>query len=69
MSRRIPQNREKQRRNKRENKLSLSVEPLRREEKLDLRDGCGVKDPTPFEAVKNIVRRQKFEAKSAPTSL
>ncbi len=28
-----------------------------KEEKLDLRDFCGMKDPTPFEAVRNMIRR------------
>lgn len=27
------------------------------EEKLDLYDYCGIKDPTPYEAVKNMIRR------------
>ena len=30
-----------------------------REEKLELRDYCGIKDPTPYEAVKNMIRQQK----------
>ena len=30
-----------------------------KEEMLDLRDMCGVKDPTPYEAVKKIIN--KFE--------
>ena len=28
-----------------------------KEEKLDLIDYCGIKDPTPYEAVKNMIRR------------
>ena len=31
----------------------------KREEKLDLTDFCGIKDPTPYEAVKNIIRRER----------
>lgn len=30
-----------------------------REEKLDLHDYCGIKDPTPYEAVKNMIRKDK----------
>lgn len=35
------------------------VKPSRvsKEEKLDLIDYCGIKDPTPYEAVKNMIRR------------
>lgn len=28
-----------------------------KEEKLDLIDYCGIKDPTPYEAVKNMIRK------------
>ena len=31
----------------------------KREEKLDLIDYCGVKDPTAYEAVKNIIRKER----------
>jgi hypothetical protein len=30
-----------------------------KEEKLDLRDYCGIKDPTPFEAVRNLIRQDR----------
>ena len=30
-----------------------------REEKLDLRDYCGIKNPTAYEAVKNIIRKEQ----------
>ncbi len=30
-----------------------------KEEKLDLIDYCGAKDPTPFEAVKNMIRKER----------
>ena len=30
-----------------------------KEELLELRDSCGVKDPTPYEAIKLIIRNQK----------
>lgn len=32
------------------------------EEKLDLYDYCGIKDPTPYEAVKNMIRRGESAA-------
>src|SRR5699024_4438194 len=31
-----------------------------REEKLDLHDYCGIKDPTPYEAVKKMIREDKI---------
>ena len=34
-----------------------------REEKLDLYDICGIKDPTPYEAVNNIIRENKADIK------
>ena len=33
-----------------------------REEKLDLVDYCGIKDPTPYLAVKNIIRKERAAA-------
>ena len=30
-----------------------------KEEKLDLRDHCGIRDPTPYEAVKRIVADER----------
>ena len=36
-----------------------------REEKLELRNYCGVKDPTPYEAVRNMIRQQQRKAVSA----
>lgn len=54
--------RAKQRENRRvksyETKLGI------REEKLDLVDYCGIKDPTPYEAVKNIIRRERAAIRS-----
>lgn len=32
---------------------------LKREQLLDTRDYCGLKDPTPYQAVKNIVRKER----------
>ena len=34
-----------------------------REEKLDLYDSFGMKDPTPYQAVKNMIRKQGSEVK------
>lgn len=36
-----------------------------KEEKLELRDYCGVKDPTPYEAVKNMIREQQRKVVTA----
>lgn len=38
-----------------------------REEKLDLHDYCGIKDPTPYEAVKNMIRKDKEMRRIAKT--
>ena len=45
-------------------KEAAEREAQRREEKLDLTDFCGIKDPTPYEAVKNIIRRERTTAKA-----
>ena len=37
---------------------SQKIEPI--EEELDFRDQCGIKDPTPFYAVKRIVRKERI---------
>ena len=36
-----------------------SMERKRLEEQIDLIDFCGIKDPTPYEAVKNIIRKER----------
>ena len=36
-----------------------------KEEKLDLIDQCGIKDPTPYLAVKNIIRKERAAACAA----
>ena len=41
----------------------------KREEKLDLIDYCGIKDPTPYLAVKNIIRKERAAARKAHKSL
>ena len=38
-------------------KEAIEREAQRREEKLNLIDYCGIKDPTPYEAVMNMIRR------------
>ena len=30
-----------------------------KEEKIDLYDCCGIKDPTPYEAVSNLVKQER----------
>ena len=40
-------------------KEAAEREAQRREEKLDLIDYCGIKDTTPYEAVRNIIRRER----------
>ena len=37
------------------------------EEKLDLIDYCGIKDPTPYEAVKNIIRKERAVVRKQAT--
>ena len=34
-----------------------------KEEKLELRDFCGIKDPTPHDAVRNIIRECRLSEK------
>ena len=36
-----------------------------REEKLDLNDYCGIKDPTPYEAVKRIIKEEQLKRRIA----
>lgn len=42
-----------------------------KQELLDLRDSCGVKDPTPYEAVKEMIKelRTDYEKKGGNISL
>ena len=40
-----------------------------REEALDLVDYCGIKDPTPYLAVKNIIRKERAAARKADKPL
>lgn len=42
-----------------------------KQEMLDIRDSCGVKDPTPYEAVKEIIKelQTQYETKGSNISL
>ena len=40
----------------------------KQEEKLDLYDICGIKDPTPYEAVNNIIREKRLSSKRMKTA-
>lgn len=44
-------------RKKQQELIKAKVRKVSQEEKLDLVDFCGIKDPTPYEAVKNMIRR------------
>ena len=44
-------------RKKQQELIKAKVTKTSREEKLDLYDCYGIKDPTPYEAVKNMIRR------------
>lgn len=53
--------RAKQRENRRvkDREILKGIRKPTREEKLDLVDFCGIKDPTPYEAVKNMIRKER----------
>jgi len=42
----------------------VSKEQKRLEEQIDLIDYCGIKDPTPYLAVKNIIRKERAAIRS-----
>ncbi len=44
-------------RKKQQELIKAKVAKVSKEEKLDLVDYCGIKDPTPYEAVRNMIRR------------
>ena len=44
-------------RKKQQELIKAKVVKVSKEEKLDLYDYCGIKDPTPYEAVKAMIRR------------
>ena len=48
-----------------EERLKAEVRQACKEEKLDLIDQCGIKDPTPYLAVKNIIRKERAAACAA----
>lgn len=49
-------------RKKQQELIKAKVTKVSREEKLDLFDYCGIKDPTPFEAVRNMIRKGESAA-------
>lgn len=49
-------------RKKQQELIKAKATKVSREEKLDLFDYCGIKDPTPFEAVRNMIRRGESAA-------
>lgn len=51
-------------RNRKEQQRLIKAK-VSKEEKLYLYDYCGIKDPTPYEAVKNMIRRGESAARSA----
>ena len=60
--------RAKQRENRRvkDRKIRSGTRTPTQEEKLDLIDYCGIKDPTPYEAVKNIIRKERAAIRRRP---
>ena len=60
--------RAKQRENRRikDREIRSGTRTPTQEEKLDLIDYCGIKDPTPYEAVKNIIRRERAAIRRRP---
>lgn len=40
----------------------LRMQQEQKEEMLDLHDYCGIKDPTPYLAVRNIIRKERAQA-------
>lgn len=48
-----------------EERLKIEASQSCKEEKLDLIDHCGIKDPTPYMAVKNIIRKERAAACAA----
>ena len=49
----------------RDRKKQRELRKLRKEEKLDFRDGSGVLDPTPYYAVQKIIRQERKTAAAA----
>lgn len=49
-------------RKKQQELIKEKVAKVSKEEKLDLVDYCGIKDPTPYEAVRNMIRRGESAA-------
>lgn len=40
-----------------------------KEEMLELKDICGIKDPTPYEAVKQIIKENKYKYESKGSNI
>ena len=61
--------RTKQRENRRvkDREIRSGTRTPTQEEKLDLIDYCGIKDPTPYEAVKNIIRKERAVVRKQAT--
>lgn len=51
--------RKKQRENRRKKRISLAIE-----KRLELNNEFGIKDPTPFEAINQIIRKDKRRSES-----
>ncbi len=49
-------------RKKQQELIKAKVVKVSMEEKLDMVDYCGIKDPTPYEAVRNMIRRGESAA-------
>lgn len=49
-------------RHKQQELIKAKVVNVSKEEALDLINNCGIKDPTPYEAVKNMIRRGESAA-------
>ena len=50
-----------------EERLKAEARQANKEEKLDLIDYCGIKDPTPYEAVRNIIRKERAVVRKQAT--
>ncbi len=56
-------------RHKQQELIKAKVVNVSKEEALDLINYCGIKDPTPYEAVKNMIRRGESAANYHRVSL
>ena len=44
-------------RRKKDQEIRMGLRPARKEEMLDIVDSFGIKDPTPYEAMKNMMKK------------